>query len=130
MGVVGPIDFTVPTEPDQEPYQYAVTVHRGEYRIKTGPDFEGREIVMTTTEGQVEIIGTTIAVFKNDDLTCVCVLEGTASIGKDDDHMDAVPAGMRKVMFADGREPLLIPIESAHEASLIDFEKITAHIFD
>ncbi|MFT5234181.1 MAG: ferric-dicitrate binding protein FerR (iron transport regulator), partial [Candidatus Krumholzibacteriia bacterium] len=129
-GVVGPIDFTLPTEPHDEPYNYAVNVHRGEFRIKTGPDFAGRQITMTTSEGQVEIIGTTIAVFKNDDVTCVCVLEGTASIGKDDEHMDPVPAGMRKVMFADGRDPVIIPIEPAHEASLIDFEKITAHIFD
>lgn len=130
LGVVGPMEFTVPTEPQKEPFNYSVVVHHGEFRIKTGPDFEGRQIVMTTTEGQIEIIGTTIAVFKNDDLTCVCVLAGTANIGKDDHHMDAIPAGMRKVMFADGRDPLIIPIEPGHEASLIEFEKITAHIFD
>jgi len=130
FGVVGPVDFTVPNEPAKAPYNYAVNVHHGEFRIKTGPDFEGRQMVMTTSDGQTEIVGTTIAIFKNADLTCVCILEGTASVGKDDDHMDAVPAGMRKVIFADGRDPLIIPIESGHETSLIAFKKVTAHIFD
>lgn len=122
IGVAGPADFTMPDNPEGDKYAYAATVHRGEFRIKTGPEFPGSEVLILTTEGRIEITGTTIAVYKNDDVTCVCVLEGTALIGKDGDHMDAVSAGMRKVMFADGNDPAIIPIEPGHKDSLIEFE--------
>jgi ferric-dicitrate binding protein FerR (iron transport regulator) len=122
MGVAGPAEFTIPDNPQQEPYLYQATVHAGEFRVMTGPKFPGREVLVLTAEGRVEITGTTVAVFKDTDVTCVCVLEGTAMIGKDRDHLDAVPAGMRKVMFGDGREPMIIPIEPGHRDGLLEFE--------
>jgi hypothetical protein len=129
VGAVGPADFTLPARPSREPYVYQATVTAGDFRIKTGPEFPGREIVVLTTEGRVEITGTTVAVFKNEEVTCVCVLEGTARIGKDREHLDPVPAGMRKVMFADGRAPVIISIEPAHEQELLDFEAFNRDTF-
>ncbi len=130
VGVAGPADFTLPANPTEGPYVYQATIHDGEFRIKTGPKFAGREALLLTAEGRVEITGTTIAVYKNADLTCVCILEGTAMIGKDRDHLDAISAGMRKVMFADGREPLIIPIEPDHKDGLIEFEGYNDDTFD
>ena len=81
-------------------------------------------------EGRTEITGTAVAVLKMPELTCVCVLEGTASIGRDADHLDAVPAGMRKVMFADGRPPLVVAIEPSHAERLRAFVARNAATFE
>ncbi len=130
VGVAGPAEFTLPDNPDGDDYAYQTTVHKGEFRIKTGPEFPGSQVLILTTEGRIEITGTTIAVYKNDEVTCVCVLEGTALIGKDGAHLDAIGAGMRKVMFVDGSEPAIIPIEPGHEHGLLEFEGYNEHTFD
>jgi len=98
-------------------------VNSGELRVKSGPGFSGRRLVVETDEGRTVVIGTTISVYKGADFTCVCVLEGIARIGRDQDHLDAIPAGMRKVMFADGRAPLVTEIEPHHKADLELFEQ-------
>lgn len=129
VGVAGPADFTLPDAPKDKDPVYAATVHEGDFRIKTGPEFPGCEALLLTTEGRVEITGTTVAVFKNADVTCVCVLEGTAQIGRDDTHLDPVSGGMRKVMFADGRDPMIMPIEPDHARALQEFEDRNAGTF-
>ncbi len=129
VGVAGPADFTLPTNPSKDPYVYEATIREGEFRLKTGPDFAGRDALLLTTEGRVEVTGTSLAVYKNTDVTCVCILEGTALIGKDQDHLDAVAEGMRKVMFADGRDPVIIPIEPGHKDGLLEFEDYNEDTF-
>ena len=57
VGVAGPADITLPGLPDTDPFVYRVTVHVGEFRLKTGPKFPGREAVLLTTEGRIEITG-------------------------------------------------------------------------
>jgi ferric-dicitrate binding protein FerR (iron transport regulator) len=79
-------------------------------------------ILVLTSEGRTEITGTTVSVYKGDDFTCVCVLSGTARIGRQEDTMQDIPAGMRKVMFADGRPPLITEIAAEHEEGLLQFE--------
>lgn len=130
MGVAGPADFTLPADPNRKPHVHQATIYGGEFRIKTGPDFAGREVLLLTTEGRVEITGTSVAVFKNAELTCVCVLEGTALIGRDRDHLDSIDGGLRKVMFGDGRDPLIVPIEPGHKESLLEFESFNQHTFE
>lgn len=98
-------------------------VNSGELRVKSGSGFPGRRLVVETDEGRTVMIGTTISVYKGADFTCVCVLEGIARIGRDEDHLDAIPAGMRKVMFADGRDPLVTEIEPHHKVDLELFEQ-------
>ncbi len=129
VGVAGPVDAVMPDLPEGDPRVFQVTVNTGEFRIKTGPDFPGSQALLLTTEGRVEITGTSVAVFKNADLTCVCVLEGTALIGKDGDNLDAIPAGQRKVMFADGSDPLITTIEPGHKHGLLEFEAFNQGIF-
>jgi ferric-dicitrate binding protein FerR (iron transport regulator) len=97
-------------------------VDKGEIRFKTGPEFSGYRFLVLTSEGRTEIAGTTVSVYKGDDFTCVCVLSGTARIGQQEATMEDIPAGMRKVMFADGRAPLITKIAAEHEEGLVQFE--------
>jgi ferric-dicitrate binding protein FerR (iron transport regulator) len=130
LGAAGGTEFVLPAKPGGSPPRYAVRVVRGDLMFKSGPGFAGRALELSTTEGLVEITGTTVAVYKDDEVTCVCVLEGTARIGRDPSRMDAIPEGMRKVMFADGREPLVVPIEPGHRAGLLEFERRNAGTFE
>ena len=104
-------------------------VHHGELRIKTGPGFRGAELQILTTEGRIEITGTVVSVYKGEGFTCVCVLEGTAKIGMDKADLEEIPAGMRKVMFADGRPPMVTEIQPQHEAGLMEFEERYRNFF-
>jgi hypothetical protein len=104
-------------------------VHHGELRIKTGPGFPGTELHILTTEGRTEIVGTIISVYKADDYTCVCVLEGTARIGVDEARLEDVPAGMLKVMFGNGRPSIVAEISSKHEADLLEFGQRYRDVF-
>jgi len=93
----------------------------GELRIVTGPDFPGATLVVHTPEGMVRLTGTAVAVYRDPTLTCICVLEGTAAIGVDAEHLEDVPPGKRKVMFADEREPVVLDIEPQHKTDLQEF---------
>lgn len=97
-------------------------VGKGEILIRTGPEFPGQELMVETSEGRIVVSGTTISVYKADDFTCVCVLAGEALIGKDLASLETIPSGMRKVMFADGRPPLVTEIATEHEVGLRRFE--------
>ena len=91
--------------------------------ILTGPRFRGGHLVVTTGEGAIEITGTLVSVFRDESVTCVCVHEGTASVGIDEADMEPIPAGKRKVMFADGSPSMVTDIAPPHRDHLIEFEK-------
>jgi hypothetical protein len=117
-------DVTLPVPPERGTRDTLISeVHHGELRIKTGPGFHGTELHILTTEGRTEIAGTIVSVYKGDGFTCVCVLEGTARIGADEARLEEIPQGMRKVMFSDGRPPMVTEIQPQHEAGLLEFEK-------
>jgi ferric-dicitrate binding protein FerR (iron transport regulator) len=97
-------------------------VNKGEILIKTGPGFPGQELLIQTSDGRIVVSGTTISVYKGDDFTCVCVLTGQALIGKEESTLEKIPSGMRKVMFADGRPPLVTEIAAEHKKGLLRFE--------
>jgi len=96
-------------------------VATGELRLKTGPGFPGHQFNVRTPEGLIEVTGTIVSVFRGPDLTCVCVFEGQARIGRDPESMDLVPAGRRKVMFLDGRPPMVTEIMPEHQHGLEAF---------
>jgi hypothetical protein len=115
---------TVPTAPGRWFGKKAVSgVGFGELNVLTGPGFRGDQLVIATDDGVIEITGTLVSVFSDSALTCVCVQEGTASVGEDEDDMEPIPAGKRKVMFADGRPPMVTDIAPPHRDHLIQFEK-------
>lgn len=117
-------DVTVPVPPKRGSADLLLSeVHHGELRIKTGPGFPGMELHILTAEGRTEIVGTIVSVYRGDGFTCVCVLEGTARIGADEARLEEIPQGMRKVMFGDGRPPMVTEIEPQHEAGLLEFEE-------
>jgi hypothetical protein len=96
-------------------------LEKGEVLALTGPEFPGARLVLETPEGKAEVSGTAIAVFRDEGVTCVCVLEGVASVGVDDNDLEAVPPGQRKVLFGDERSPQVLDIEPQHQKGLADF---------
>jgi ferric-dicitrate binding protein FerR (iron transport regulator) len=105
-------------------------VRSGELRVKTGPSFPGHRLEIRTVDGLAAIDGTMVSVFRGNDLTCVCVLEGTARIGVDDANLELVPPGMRKVMFTDGRPSMVTEIEPHHAEGLQGFVERYRDVFD
>ena len=96
---------------------------RGEVRFLTGPGFAGHKLTVTTAEGTAEVAGTIVSVLRDDDMrvTCVCVMTGETSVGANKNDMEPIPPGMRKVMFGDGRDPMVVAIMPEHRDGLIPF---------
>jgi len=93
-------------------------VERGEARFLTGSDFPGRTLKVQSPVGMTQVTGTLFSVVTDSIFTCVCVLEGTAWVGRSEKKMEAIPAGMRLVMYGDTRPQVLLPIEPTHAAGL------------
>jgi ferric-dicitrate binding protein FerR (iron transport regulator) len=83
-----------------------------------------------TAEGNTEITGTAVSVYKGNDFTCVCVLEGTARIGKDEAHMENVAGGLSKVMFSGDQPSIVHAIEPQHKEELLKFLDRNKGVFD
>lgn len=80
-------------------------VDAGELRITTGGQFHGSRLDVTTPEAKVEVRGTTLAVIREPEGTCVCVMDGVVRVGARGQPMVDVPAGRRRYVFRDGRSP-------------------------
>jgi ferric-dicitrate binding protein FerR (iron transport regulator) len=100
------------------------TVRTGEAIFLTGPGFAGRSLAVTTPEGRVEVVGTAFAVWRDETVTCVCVLEGHASVGVHSTDLEPVPPGKRKVMPSEG-VPAILDIMPEHRSGLMDFVERT-----
>lgn len=100
----------------------ACALENGEYQVLTGPAFPGIDLTVETPEGLIEVTGTLVSVVRDESGTCVCVHEGEANVGVGEGDLEAIPAGKRKVMFADGRPPIVTPIAPPHRDHLIEFE--------
>jgi hypothetical protein len=112
-------DLRLPTPPGRwmAKNMHAV-VTKGEARLLTGPRFPGRTLDVGTPAGNTVITGTLVSVVTDGAFTCVCVSEGTASVGKSPTTMEFVPAGTRKLMFSDKRPAVMLPIEPEHAEGL------------
>jgi hypothetical protein len=114
--------MTIPTIPGRWLGRTLVTrVDQGEVRFLTGPEFAGHRLVVTTPEGRVEVTGTVISVLRDEGVTCVCVMSGEAMIGMNEADMEPIPEGKRKVMFGDGRDPMIVDILPEHRRGLVPF---------
>jgi hypothetical protein len=100
----------------------ACSLFAGEMRIKTGRNFQGAELAVFTPEGKVEITGTLLSIQRDEGGTCVCVLEGVARVGMDENDMESVEPGFRKVMFADGTAEI-IPVKPMHRDGVLEFDR-------
>lgn len=101
----------------------------GESRVRTGPRFPGTRLTIDTPEGTTVLTGTLVSVYRDSSVTCVCVQEGTAMIGVDAGDLDAVGAGMRKIMFRDGRPPVITEIAPPHQQHLLEFDEKFGSVF-
>ena len=81
------------------------TLESGELRVTTGPRFHGVHLLMRTPETFAEVAGTTFALIRNADSSCVCVLEGAISMSGRTSPADTVRAGFRRSVYGDGRVP-------------------------
>jgi ferric-dicitrate binding protein FerR (iron transport regulator) len=117
-------DATMPAPPGQGTSRPLIAeVRAGDMKIMTGPGFPGTELLILTTEGRTEIVGSIVSVYKGDGYTCVCVLEGTAQVGTDEARLEEIPRGMLKIMFGDGSPSIVADIASQHEAELEEFDE-------
>ena len=101
----------------------------GEIRITTGAAFRGARLAVHTPEAVVELTGTTVAVIRDEQGTCVCVLAGVVRMGPPPSTdpaapnapMTTIPAGIRCLMYKDSRPPLLEPISDMERMKLSMF---------
>lgn len=102
----------------------------GEISVRTGPALAGGGLIVDTPEGRTAIHGTLVSVFRNVDLTCVCLFEGSASISTAEKNLGGVPLGMRWVLFKDGSEPQLLDIAPPHQDHMLGLDEAWGGIFD
>jgi ferric-dicitrate binding protein FerR (iron transport regulator) len=93
----------------------------GEMRFISGRRFPGSELLVMTPEGRIEIAGTMLSIERDAGGTCVCVVEGVAYVGMNQNDMEPVKAGYRKVMLPDHTAKIL-PIAPPHREGVLDFD--------
>ncbi len=104
-------DVDVPRAPGRWFQRNAHAVVRaGETYITTGRRFHGAHLTVTTDEARVEVVGTTFAVLRHEEGTCVCVMEGKVLVGAVGEPPSEVGAGVRRFCYP---RALGLPSESA-----------------
>ena len=90
------------------------SLERGELRGRTGDRFAGARLQVDVPDATVEISGTTFAVLRNAEGSCVCVLEGTVSMQNRDGTFAVAPTRRRVVPPGGGasRDEPLRPMEA------------------
>ncbi len=88
----------------------------GEVRIVTGPVFHGARLRIAAPEAKIEVVGTTLAVIAGPDSTCLCVLEGVATMTGKDGLIAEIRGGERRTVFLAPRAP--------HAESILDMERM------
>ncbi|HEV8129087.1 MAG TPA: hypothetical protein VGQ14_05475 [Candidatus Eisenbacteria bacterium] len=80
-------------------------VRAGVLRVTTGVNFPGARLAVMSPTAAVVATGTTFAVIVEDAGTCVCVFEGTPSVGRrmggGTADMSPVPGGQRRYVYKD-----------------------------
>jgi hypothetical protein len=98
-------------------------LERGEVRITTFERFHGARLAIGTPELNALVTGTTLAVIRAPNGTCVCVLEGTVRVGELGGEMEAVTSGRRKMVHNDGspiEHDAMLPVERIELARFRD----------
>jgi hypothetical protein len=102
-------------------------VRAGVLRVTTGPRFSGVRLAVMSPTAAVMVTGTTFAVIIEDAGTCVCVYEGTASVGRRVDgestDMSPVPGGQRRYVYKGGRPPEMADMRDEERGKLAQFRE-------
>jgi len=93
------------------------TLERGELRGLTGRRFAGATLDIVVPDARVEISGTTFAVFRNEEGSCACVLDGTVAMHDRTGSFRVAP-GRRRVVPPGGVPPRDEPIRSMEAMKL------------
>ena len=110
LQITGGTRMVVPARPHRWLARTITTsLESGELRLSTGPGFAGRRLTVVTPEMRVSIEGTTLAVLRDQDASCVCVFDGRVAM-TGGGATDTVHAGTRRSVFRTGGPPLLEPI--------------------
>ncbi|MFN0149658.1 MAG: FecR domain-containing protein [bacterium] len=80
-------------------------VRRGELRVVTGDGFHGAHLTIDAPRARIDVVGTTLAVIASPDSTCLCVLDGVASIVAAGGQAAEVRGGERASILAPSSEP-------------------------
>ena len=96
-------------------------VWSGEVRITTEASFAGDRLTIETPEAAVLVTGTTLAVIRDAEGTCVCVCEGTVEVGPRGGPMARVTRDRRRFVFRDGRPPEDAAIREVEGVELVAF---------
>jgi len=96
------------------------SVQSGEMRITTGRDFRGARLAVSTPEATLMVVGTTLAVIREDVGTCVCVMDGRVMMGPRNAAMAPIESGRRRFVFNDGRPPEEAEIRDAEKVALAE----------
>jgi hypothetical protein len=121
LRVQGATDAVLPAPGTAADDPIEIEIRGGEILFVTGPDFPGRELLVRTPDGRVDVVGTAFAVWRDANGTCVCVIEGEPSVGVDAAHLEPVRPGTRKVMPADGSAGKILDIVPKHRDDLAAF---------
>jgi ferric-dicitrate binding protein FerR (iron transport regulator) len=98
-------------------------VESGDLRVLTGSRLPGRRLRLRTEEGIAQLTGTAVSLYRDEHLTCVCVLEGVAEVGADEQDLEPIPAGMLKAMPVGGGDPVVQEVLDAHAGPLAEFAR-------
>ncbi len=126
-------DVVIPRSPGR---WFARTVRaevlEGEAFMTTGRGFHGAHLTVVTDEATVEVVGTTFAVLRHPEGTCVCVMEGLVSVAAVGEAPVEVGAGLRRFCFPRGtsRPSESAPILDYSEHELHELRTSTAKLLE
>lgn len=86
----------------------------GEVRVVTGPSFHGGRLRIAAPAATIDVVGTTLAVIASPHETCLCVLDGAATMTGRDGLVAEVHGGERRTVYQAPRAPLvesILPME-------------------
>ncbi|MEO5987646.1 MAG: FecR family protein [Candidatus Eisenbacteria bacterium] len=107
-------------------------VRSGEAFITTALGFHGSHLTVSTPEATVEVVGTTFAVLRHPEGTCVCVMEGRVRVGAVGEPMVEVGAGLRRFCYPHGsaRASESAPILGYSEHALHELRASTEQLLE
>ncbi|HRX51787.1 MAG TPA: hypothetical protein P5571_10520 [Candidatus Krumholzibacteria bacterium] len=115
--------FTLPEPPgrwlNRRLHAYVET---GEASVRTGAAFAGNTLVVGTDEGDAVVTGTMVDVFRNGDVTCICLLDGHCRVVADGRDLGALEPGTRWVLPRDGGEPQRLDIAGPHRDQMLGLD--------
>jgi hypothetical protein len=112
-------EFTLPATPRRWTSRAVQGgIEHGEIRITTGPAFRGARLTIVTREAHVLVNGTTFAVIREPDGTCVCLYEGHVRMGPVGGQMTPLEPGNRRFVYNDGRPELVEPLPGGERMKL------------